>query len=252
MKKIFILTSALLLLVLLLTGCGQKVEGKKYELNTFDSEIQNDKGFVLKEKMFSYGDENILLIHAENKLSEAKTLHIITTYKDENGKQIKRDTKSIEGFAPGDSQYIMLQPGFSFSDHSYAVITEDFDGTANKTEEPLEFGDITFVKTMRYNSDLAWEKDDLTKFPTIRGKIDITNPTDTTYSLKATIFVFDKNGELYNISTASGTVPPKAWGGTVDFTVYQQLDGEFVWPEELNEDASYLIIYEVADRAEVG
>ena len=73
MKKIFILTSALLLLVLLLTGCGQKVEGKKYELNTFDSEIQNDKGFVLKEKMFSYGDENILLIHAENKLSEAKT-----------------------------------------------------------------------------------------------------------------------------------------------------------------------------------
>jgi len=38
----------------------------------------------------------------------------------------------------------------------------------------------------------------------------------------------------------------------VDFTVYQQLDGDFVWPEELNEDASYFIVYEAEDRAEVG
>ena len=250
-KRTVIFTSVLLLLALFLTGCGEKVVGKKFETGNFENEIQNDKGFVLKEKKLDYGEENILLISAESTLDEAKTLNMIVTYKDENGKQIQRDTKSIEGFAPGDSRYILLQPGFTFADHSYVIITEDFEGEVTKTEQPLEFGDITFVKTMRYNDELAWE-DDLTEFPTIRGKIDITNPTDITYSLKATIFVFDKNGELYNISTAGGTGPPKAWGGTVDFTVYQQLDGEFVWPEELNEDASYFITYEVQDRAEVG
>lgn len=250
-KRIVFFTSMLLLLTLILASCGQKVVGKKFETSNFGSEIQNDKGFVLKEKKLDYEEGNILLISAESKLDESKTLNLIVTYKDENGKQIKRDTKSIEGFAAGDSQYILLQPGFEFADHSYAIIVEDFEGVAEKAEEPLEFGDITFVKTMRYNNELAWE-DDLTDFPTIKGKIDITNPTDITYSLKATIFVFDGNGDLYNISTASGTVPPRAWGGTVDVVVYQQLESEFVWPEELNEDASYLIVYEVADRAEVG
>jgi len=251
MKKSIILTSILLMFALLLTGCGQKVVGKQYEINNFDTEIENNKGFVLKEKKMEYGDENILLISAESELDKAVTLHLVITYKDADGKQIKKDSKSIEGFAAGDSQYIVLRPEIAFAQHSYIIVVEDFEGVAEKTEEPLEFGEITFAKTMRYNDELAWE-DDLTEFPTIRGKIDLTNPTDITYSLKTTIFVFDKNGELYNISTASGTVPPKAWGGTVDFTVYQQLDGEFVWPEELNEDASYLIIYEVADRAEVG
>jgi len=251
MKKSIILTSILLMFALLLTGCGEKVVGKKYEASDFGSEIENEKGFALKEQKFDYNGENVLLISAENELDSAKNLHLVVTYKDADGKQIKKDSKSIEGFAAGDSQYIVLRPEIEFAQHSYIIIVEDFEGVAEKTEEPLEFGEITFVKTMRYNDELAWE-DDLTEFPTIRGKIDITNPTDITYSLKATIFVFDKNGELYNISTAGGTVPPKAWGGTVDFTVYQQLDGEFVWPEELNEDASYFIAYEVQDRAEVG
>jgi len=250
-KRTVIFTSVLLLLAFFLTGCGEKVVGKKFETGNFENEIQNDKGFVLKEKKLDYGEENILLISAESTLDEAKTLNMIVTYKDENGKQIKKDTKSVEGFAAGDSQYIVLRPEIEFAQHSYVIITEDFEGEVTKTEQPLEFGDITFVKTMRYNDELAWE-DDLTEFPTIKGKIDITNPTDITYSLKATIFVFDKNGELYNISSASGTVPPRAWGGTVDVVLYQQLDGEFVWPEELNEDASYFITYEVQDRAEVG
>lgn len=54
MKKTFILTSILLMFALLLTGCDEKVVGKKYEFDSFDTEIENNKGFVLKEKKVSY------------------------------------------------------------------------------------------------------------------------------------------------------------------------------------------------------
>ena len=130
MKKSIILTSILLMFALLLTGCGEKVVGKKYETSDFGSEIENEKGFALKEQKFDYNGENVLLISAENELDSAKNLHLVITYKDADGKQIKKDSKSIEGFAAGDSQYIVLRPEIEFAQHSYIIIVEDFEGVA--------------------------------------------------------------------------------------------------------------------------
>lgn len=247
-KRFFVLAAAVLLLSVSLIGCGQKITAKQSELQDF-REIENDKGFLIKEKKLNYGEEDLVIITAENKNEAAKSILLIVTYKNEDGSQIEKENVMIEGVAPGDTETLLLRPGFAFAQHSYSMITDDYKGTAKKSVEAIKFGDLSFTQTTRYSDTLAWDND-LTAFPTLMGKIEISNTEHVTYNVAATVILIDGNGEVYGVYSSSAFMPPDAWGGTIDFVVYQPLEGEFLWPRELNENASYYIIYDAVDVSE--
>lgn len=84
--------------------------------------------FVVNEKKFDYKDANLMVLNIENKTNKNFNVAIIGQYLDENGKTLKEETVTFEGFAAGWENNFFFVPEISFDRFTYTLQVKEYDG----------------------------------------------------------------------------------------------------------------------------
>ena len=158
MKKILLSVLILALGVSLLAGCSEEAEESGIQLasdpiesydtvsvflpedeestegasdsNEENKETQSEvAGFVIKEKKFRYGEQDIVLLNIENKTGKNYTLTVNGTYFDESGNVLRNETQSFEDFVAGYQGYFVFHPEMAFDTFSFTLSYNHFTGT---------------------------------------------------------------------------------------------------------------------------
>lgn len=130
-------------LLMILSGCAEETN-KAGEISDYDSQAfvpvgntsgaspENSEnatqadGFVVSDKLYDFGENNLVVLNVENKTSKDYSITIKGTYLDEDGKILKEETKTFTGFAAGWKNNFFFMPNISFARFAYTLHAEEF------------------------------------------------------------------------------------------------------------------------------
>ena len=162
--------------------------------------------FSLKEKTYDYNGANVSILQVENKSEQAYTITITGKFKDSNGKVIKTESKTFEGFPGGWSNYFVFQPGVKYTNVTWGMDTVEF--TGETLAQHIHPADKVVVECMSGLSDgsgnfvVPSSPDDIAKckkyvtiWCTFKNMFFQSNFTGL-MDIRDELVVFDNNGNL--------------------------------------------------------
>ena len=254
MKKQTSLILAVLLSISLLTACtstpGQGDGTQSPPIDSYDTERQfpvettEDEtntvaaGFTVKEKLYDFKGENVLIFHVSNESEQNYTLKLRVTYRDENGKAVGKKAQTVRGFAAGHEKYMMFRPGVEFETYTYTLEAESFEGECLDQLFSATYAHID--ECVGYPMPLPDGFSMGQEYPGLRLYMNIFFTGTKAVKLTPTYILLDKNGEIYDIFPMGTTTvydspmeePVTAVVMQFDFTTGDKV----VWPEELQGD----------------
>jgi len=193
------------------TTKAPQTEPKPTETQPQEAPPQQNGQFSVKEKKYDYNGANVSILQVENKSEQAYTITITGKFKDANGKVVKTESKTFEGFPGGWSNYFVFQPGVKYSNVSWDMTADVFNGKT--VTSFFEFGksvscvvkrrsvdangNIVFVLTPEIIKTLK----EVVGIGINYGPIKSQNPAPS--YLSADTVLFDSNGNLIYIGTTS-------------------------------------------------
>lgn len=166
--------------------------------------------FILKEKKYEYKGADVSILHVENKSQKAYTITLTATYKDSNGKELKTEKKTFEGFPAGWSNYFVFNPGIKYDSVSLELAGKDYKGKTLVSY--LHIGNNVEFRTFGGLSDgkgtfiyAPGDMTDLDIYTCVTGNVGPVYHTFNgliTYSCD--IVFFDSNGDICLIGSAGG------------------------------------------------
>lgn len=253
MKKQISLILAVLLSISLLTACTSKLgqgDGTAAPpIDSFDTErqfpVETEEegntvaaGFTIKEKLYDFKGENVLIFHVSNESEQNYTLKLRVTYRDENGEAVGKKQQTVRGFAAGHEKYMMFRPGVEFETYTYTLEAEPFEG---ECLDQLFSATYAYIdECVSYPMPLPDGFDMTKKYPGLRLYMNISFTGTKAVKLTPTYILLDKNGEIYDIfSLGSTTTFDSPMEEPIAAVVYEfafTTENKVIWPEELQGD----------------
>lgn len=216
--------------------------------NEENEETQSEvAGFVIKEKKFRYGEQDIVLLNIENKTGKDYTLTVNGTYFDESGNVLRNETQSFEDFVAGYQGYFVFHPEMAFDTFSFTLSYNHFTGTPK----------LSNVKLLKWDKETAffmvWQEQlielagiDDTIYNTLSTNYKFINENDVTLHVKRVMIAIDSNDEIISIKPFGyEKVGPHEFGGGT-FRLYHTLDSMTkdpqTWPKHLQGEIQLIMI----------
>lgn len=200
---LFVLLTLSLITVFL---CCSKNAGQSTEDSKINEYAQN--GIIVKAEKYAYNDSDVIVMHVDNRSSNAYMLTIEGYFYDANGNELKTRTTKFDGFPGGFSNYFLLQPGIKFDSFEYKITTESYryKTLADYLKLPTELRSYSSDSCLQENSSIHTDKVlDMNK--TYVALWTHLYPFVNTYPgplcISGHILIFDNKGELYLIHEVS-------------------------------------------------
>lgn len=107
------------------TGTG--TEGSANDESAENSGTAAGGSFVVSDKTYAYGENNIAVLHVENQTDKNYSITLNGTYLDKNGEVLQEETKTFAGFAAGWQNNFFFIPGIAFDKFTYTLETTEYD-----------------------------------------------------------------------------------------------------------------------------
>ena len=251
MKKVISVLFIALFFIFAFSGCSStEVSSNDTTGPTFVDPIKDydtvdetsAEGFVIKAKKYVYGENNAVILSAENQSDKNYTVSINMTYYDDAGNEITQESQLYESFAANWQKYFAFDPGIPFSSYDFTVTTEEYVGECYAQYVEISFGGLS--KSMDMSDDLIEKYGDFTKFPTIMATCYKKNSSGYQLKTRYDLVVIDNTGEIFSIVRSGNFIlEPHAKGdGYSNFKIKQFLEGELIWPDELKKDVLGIIV----------
>ncbi len=252
-KRLIALILATILTTSVLTACtsapGQGDGTQGPPIDSYDTERQFPvetaeegntvaAGFTVKEKLYDFKGENVLIFHVSNESEQNYTLKLRVTYKDENGKTVGKKAQTVRGFAAGHEKYMMFRPGVEFETYTYTLEAEPFGG---ECVDQLFNATYAYIEEcVSYPMPLPDGFDMTKKYPGLRLYMNLYFTGTKSVKLTPTYILLDKNGEIYDIfPMGTTTVFDSPMEEPITNAVYEfafTTENKVIWPEELKGD----------------
>lgn len=204
-------------------------------------------GFVIKDKKYAFKGNDLVILSVENQTEDNYSLTINGSYLDKDGKVLKTESQTFEGFSAGFSNYFVFQPGIVFDRFEYTVATEMFDGVCLIDSYEIRSAELKEVKMIATE-----EKGDPKNYPSIVVSYQEYSTYDKNIEVVRYVIVIDSNDNVYYVQLRHSEVLPKEadQGWNIQKLCYEKAD-TIVWPDELKGDVKILFaITEVKLRGE--
>lgn len=248
MKK----TLSFVLIVSLLFGtlCGCKKEFTDYVISEYDhesvieisnansaneSETDKNNTYIVKEKKFVYNGTELIILDVKNDTSQNHSVTITGVYLDENGKELKTETKNFDQFYAGYQNYFLFNPGIAFSKFTYTLETND-------TDQTMYTKDVNF-KLQKVEKALApimsqIQQGDFEKYPSVIAEYTFSNSSSTKLQSTLTIILYNESDEIIamvdqNFALSAGLGFGREYK---NLNIYQTTEPEPDWPEWVDEN----------------
>ena len=249
MKKLLILTLALLLCLSTFAGCNTPQTPQTPDdtntpappedvIDDYDNENEiNIVGkFVAKDKTYAYQGNNVTIIKLENQSEVNCTVTIHAKFLSADGTVLKTETQSFEGFPAGWQNHFVFMPQIQYDTMEYTLDVKQYTGEMYFTSTSGYVLGKIYEDKLPLPQTLAQK--DYEKYSSIIAKFDAVEMPKTPYLKRLISVVFDNTGEIAVISTQRGSFSCE-YGeeGYYQVLVYappvptkEPLD----WPEELD------------------
>lgn len=203
------------------------------------AESKPTAGFVIKDKKYTYEGNDLVILEVENQTDKHYVLTITGTYLDKDGKALKTETQTFDGFAAGGHNYFLFQPQITFNKFVYEVETAPFEGTCLMADYAITEAKLT----EKMSSANFANGGDTKKYPTIFATIQETNTFEKEINVFRHMIVIDQFDRIYLTKFRSNTVPAgnPEFGWSDHQLYYEITDGKMTWPEELQGDVKILV-----------
>ena len=115
--------------------------------------------FAVSEKKYDYKGANLMLLNVENNTNRHFNVTIHGKYLDADGKIIKEESKTYEGFPSGWSNHFIFYPKIAFDSFTYELETKEYQPDALTSDEngtPLvSYIELTYEKQMEWMRGVA-------------------------------------------------------------------------------------------------
>ena len=269
MKRIFTLLLALMLIAAMMTACHNppaNSEGNNVSItppddfenetnipvddNTPDSGDTDNpsvppqdttvtEGFTAKEKKYAYQDGDVMVLDIQNKTDKPYTITVTGTYYDENSNAIKSEVKTLTGFAAGNQQYMLFEPGCKFSSFTYSLSVQEYTG---KTTTADFATNAMLLREMKSIIDDLYNNGDHTKYPTLFLHTEFTNNSSQVMQLRIRLVLLKDNGEIYSIYRPGVYYLEAGEAGGPMVVVHQTTEDTLTWPEGLSANSKCILI----------
>lgn len=240
------LSLCMLLLSIIFVGCSKtevfhldcNIGLPKYDSETVKEVEGEEKGIVVRDKKYTYQDNDIVIFSVKNETSQTLTASLVITFRDENGNKVSLTGASFNGLKSGEERYNMFSCDKPFASYDYKVIKENYTGPSIDENIKLEWNGLV-------ETEAPLSADNGKYHPVIMGRVRELNDSDQDIDLSYTCIIFDNNGEIYTIATpGTQSIDAHSQGSAraVDFYVYRTEEDTLTWPEELQGDISVILI----------
>ena len=115
--------------------------------------------FAVSEKKYDYKGANLMLLNVENNTNRHFNVTIHGKYLDADGKIIKEESKTYEGFPSGWSNHFIFYPKIPFDSFTYELETKEYQAdelTSDENGTPLvSYIELTYEKQMEWMRGVA-------------------------------------------------------------------------------------------------
>ena len=250
MKKIIFIT--ILIVIAVLSSCSKDPNIGGEVINQYDAQAEisvdgEENGFLISEKTYKYGDDNVLILNAENKTDNAYTVVITAKFFDDNGELIKNSTKIFEGFPKGYKNYFVFSPETAFKSYKYEVKTKRYEKETYANY--LSAGTAVNVTPIPMGEDLDGNMYDKPRVSLLmRFPLECNYPKEESLVYSADFVVFDNEGEIFMIDSRlkDASIVYSAEGNSVSRS--HMLPENVEWdgyklPENLKGDLSGIVAF---------
>ena len=199
------------------TTKAPQTEPKPTETQPQEDPPQQSGQFSVKEKKYDYNGANVSILQVENKSEQAYTITITGKFKDVNGKVVKTESKTFEGFPGGWSNYFVFQPGVKYSSASWDMKADVFNEKTvaqyfypgDKAVLQIRWGHVDKNGNYYVPTNVEQAKSSPKHVCLIFGITNMSNTYQTPINFSGDVVVFDSNGKLCYLSEASsGNIEP--------------------------------------------
>jgi len=190
-----------------------QTEPKPTETQPQEDPPQQSGQFSVKEKKYDYNGANVSILQVENKSEQAYTITITGKFKDANGKVIKTESKTFEGFPAGWSNYFVFQPSIKYNSVSWDISAAVF--TGNVVADFFEVGGSAYCTEKRVSVDANGNMVYILTPELIKTLKEVVaveinyGPLQNKYGFALSIMVdtvlFDSNGKIIHIGNSAKT-----------------------------------------------
>lgn len=263
MKRLMLV--CLVLLTMLISGCGREIdETSSYVIGLPSDPIENydhasnivpdgeeseisaeqtlTDGFLVKDKKYTYKDQNIVILNVENQTDKNYAVTIRGTYLDKDGNVLGTETQSSDQYSAKYQGYFLFAPETEFDRFVYTF-------EATQSSGPFYAKDIVYVfkglsEWKVVNHELL-AQGDRTKYPHICAAVNMAYKGTTQLFVRSTwIFVNEKEQIVGfgNINEAILSDPNPVFEGESHLPLYYTKEETLVWPEEFEGKITAILI----------
>ena len=210
---------------------------RQFPVETEDESNTVATGFTVKEKLYDFKGENVLIFHVANESTQNYTLKLRVTYKDENGNAVGKKAQTVRGFAAGHEKYMMFRPGVEFETYTYTLVADPFEG---------ECTDHWFNATYAYMEECVSYPFPLPegfvlgkRYPGLRLYMNLHFTGTKAVDITPTYILLDKNGDIYDIFPMGRRTYDSPHEEPITIVVNEfafTTESKVIWPEELQGD----------------
>ena len=192
------------------------------------SQVEEDstKGFLVKEKKYSYQGNDLVLLDVTNESNQNYSVTIIGNYLDMDGNVLKTESQCFDGFAANYQTYFLFMPKITFASFTYTIEVQTFEGACLAPEIDILDGKRRIDKWTTQQT-----------MHQLITTIEYQNKSKQPLTAALTCILFDKNGDIYQICIPGIKEAPagEIVGPSIKMYI-QYSENAFTYPERLDHD----------------
>ena len=247
-KRIFALLILVILSVSALFSCGNVEDASTTNPPLIENpdNTTKDEKFEISEKTYPHGEYDSLVLDVRNITDKNCTVKVTVDFVRENG-MTRTLTKTFEGLPAGYNQSFFFYPGTAFKSYTYTVEYEKYDG-----ECLIQYVDISTDSKFEAGRTPIGRNEDGSNIwgECIKVYLDEKNTYGASLYTNSTVLILDKNGNLFQFYTPTGSNLVSQGEGRSNYSVrdpktgkeIKAPKGELVWPEEIKDGAKVIVI----------
>ena len=161
-------------------------------LGDVPSNSQVASGFVVKQKKYDHGSNNLIVLNVTNNNSENYIVTITGYYLDANGNVLKTETQTVNGYVANYEKYFSFIPEIAFDKFVFTLTAEKYSGECLD-----QLFSITELWIEYRETPTPWG--DQENYLAIRGYI--WGRLDNKYCAPTKFIIIDSSGKVYSIVT---------------------------------------------------
>ena len=164
-------------------------------LGDVPSSSQVASGFVVKQKKYDHGSNNLIVLNVTNNNSENYIVTITGYYLDANGNVLKTETQTVNGYVANYEKYFSFIPEIAFDNFVFTLTAEKYSGECLD-----QLFSITELWIEHRTQNTPWG--DVWNSLILRGYI--WGRLDNKYCAPTKFIIIDSSGKVYSILTRHG------------------------------------------------